>query len=206
MPADDLLLALVSPQAYWLLREWRRQNFGEQEAMRRALDGARREMLGMRASEPALRGASVSVRSKGLWSTFVKAHVRHKSVHDILAVRVVLRGDGTDADAYRALDALRAIWPAVPGRFKDYVASPKANGYQGLHDTLLMPCGRPFEVQIRTEAMHRDAEYGGAAHRRYKGPVAELSERIVMGIHGVGGLAPLRWPLLATPALVLATQ
>merc|ERR1719399_2490991 len=122
------MLAIVSPEAFWLLREWRMQAFGQQEALRRVLESARKQLGGLsRQPGSPLRGAAVSVRSKGLWSTFHKATVRRK------AVRVVL---AEEADVYSALDEIRALWPSVPGRFKDYAASPKANGYRGLHDTL----------------------------------------------------------------------
>lgn len=148
------MLALVSPEAFWLLREWRRQAFGELDLRRDVLDSTQQHIRSrsVQAGSP-LRGASVSVRSKGLWSTFHKAVVRHKEVHDVLAVRVVLRDD---ADVYAALQDIRTYYPSVPGRFKDYVLSPKANGYGALHDTLVLPCGRPFEIQLRTAAMHRE--------------------------------------------------
>ena len=174
MQADDIMLALISPQAYWLLREWRTEAFGVQEAMRCSLANARQQILRMSTAHRALRGVEVSVRHKGLWSTFHKATVRRKHVHDVLAVRVVLRGDDPD-DCYDALRALRERWSSVgDARFKDYVRFPKANGYQGLHDTLRLPCGRQFEVQIRTAAMHAHAEFGPASHRHYKGPDHQL--------------------------------
>jgi len=203
MPAEDLMLMLASPEAFWLLREWRRQAFGQLEATRAALHAARREIRAIAATPgSSLRGANVAVRSKGLWSTFHKACVRDKAVHDVLAVRVVLRGDAEDTDVYAALDAMRAEWPAVADRFKDYVARPKLNGYQGLHDTLLLPCGRPFEVQVRSEAMHREAEFGKAAHRKYKGAVSQLSRSMLTGI----AKGCVRWPLEGQQALALASR
>jgi len=193
---EDLILALVSPEAFWLLREWRREAFGWKESLRRVLEGTQRDLLAMgHAPGSPLRGATVSVRSKGLWSTFHKSNVRAKEVHDVLAVRVVLKGD--EARAYAALEEIRAQWPSVPGRFKDYVARPKANGYQGLHDTLILPGGRPFEIQIRTTAMHREAEFGMAAHRKYKGAVSQLSEKMLAGIADGRG----KWPMQPQLAL-----
>lgn len=216
MPADDVMLALVSPEAFWLLREWRKQAFGAQESLRRWLDGARKEILAMSDRHDVLRGAEVSVRSKGLWSTFHKATVRRKHVFDVLAVRVVLRGDDADA-CYDALEAIRARYSSAPGRFKDYVRFPKANGYRGLHDTLLLPCGRPFEIQIRNERMHREAEFGSAAHRRYKGGPIRLSQKMLSGIASgfasvissdsrADARAAMRWPLCAHTALALSVR
>lgn len=200
IPAEDLMLALVSPEAYWLLREWRRQTFGQQEAARESLDGARREITALsRAPGSPLRGASVSVRTKGLWSSFHKATVREKAVHDVLAVRVVLPDS---ADVYSALDELRALWPSAPARFKDYVAVPKPNSYRGLHDTLRLPDGRPFEIQIRTESMHREAEFGHASHRKYKASPSELAGKMLTGI--ADGRA--RWPMQPQTAIHIATK
>lgn len=210
LPADDAMLALVSPEAFWLLRSWRRENFGAQEALSDALDETRRQILALATEEgvESLRGAQVSVRAKGLWSTFVKATVREKAVHDVLAVRVVLKGDDEGA-CYEALEAIHAHWPSVGGRFKDYARFPKPNGYRGLHDTLRLPSGQLFELQIRTEGQHREAEWGTAAHRRYKGAPLELSQTVFSGL--ASGLAStgnpkLRWPLQPHIALTLAAR
>lgn len=166
--ADDVLLAMVAPGAFWLLLQWRRHTFGDVETFRRELDGARQTLLRPGGLEPGLLrgGATVSVRTKGLWSTFHKATVRGKAVHDVLALRVVVRGG--EEDCFGALASIRQLWPSVPGRFKDYISRPKANGYAALHDTVYLPGGQPVEVQIRTVAMHDHAEFGSAAHRRYK--------------------------------------
>ena len=203
LPADDVMLALVSPEAFWLLHEWRKSAFGEQVAMRDVLDTTRADLRSL------LPSATVSVRNKGLWSTFHKATVRQKEVHDVLAVRVVVRGDD-DYDVYDALQAIRTAYPSVADRLKDYVRFPKANGYQSLHDTLLLPTGQEFEIQIRTERMHAEAEVGTAAHRRYKqrGPVW-LSQQMLSGLaSGMaaadrGVVTPVRWPLPANTALSL---
>ena len=201
------MLALVSPEAFWLLHEWRKQTFGAQVSMRRVLDSTRERIRGMGEAGGVLRRATVSVRSKGLWSTFHKAHVREKRVHDVLAVRVVVRGD--DDDCYEALRTIREAYPSVGGRFKDYVRFPKPNGYQGLHDTLQLPNGQRFEIQIRTDGMHAQAEVGTAAHRRYKqrGPVW-LSTQLLSGLAGRAGrsVAPQRWPLPADTVLPLVTR
>src|SRR5690606_8092171 len=87
-------------------------------------------------------------------------------IHDVVAFRVILEG-GAEA-VYAALGIVHATWRPVPGRFKDYVALPKPNGYQSLHTTVIGPSGERMEVQIRTREMHRAAEFGIAAHWRYK--------------------------------------
>jgi len=112
--------------------------------------------------------ADVTGRPKHLWSIYEKMVVRGKEfddIHDLVGIRVVVP---TEKDCWAALGALHAIWPPVQGRFKDYINSPKFNLYQSLHTTVIGLDGKPIEVQVRTAAMHRRAEYGIAAHWGYK--------------------------------------
>jgi len=175
--AEDVLLALVAPDTYRLLVQWRRDMFGGERRIKEALAAARDDIV--RASDPVLMH-SVSVRSKGLWSTFHKACMRRQRVHDVLAVRLVVHGE--ESKCFSGMEAVRHLWPSVPGRTKDYVNRPKANGYQALHDTVLLPCGTPMEVQVRTQEMHRRAERGQASHRRYKGRAHELPAKLLSDI------------------------
>ena len=211
LPSDDVLLALASPHAYWLLREWRRRTFGDQIAAHALLSDARRQLLKQGYTEDALRGASVTVRTKGLFSTFHKAVVRRQKVHDVLALRVVLRKGLGDDSVFHAHEVVRRLWINQQGRQKDYVATPKSNGYRALHDTMVLPSGQAFEVQIRSRDMHLDAEYGTAAHRRYKGAIATLPLAVVSGYAQVSSASGrvrqqrVRWPLPAATALRIAS-
>src|SRR6201998_868754 len=111
--------------------------------------------------------AELEARVKGLYSLhrkIVRQERTLEQVYDLLAVRVVT---DTDRNCYPALGVVHHIWRPVPGRFKDYIAMPRPNLYQSLHSTVLHT-GQPFEVQIRTQEMHRIAEEGVAAHWKYK--------------------------------------
>jgi len=119
--------------------------------------------------------ASVTGREKHVYSTYrkmVEKRLSFSEVHDIHGVRVIVKDVHS---CYLALGALHALYKPIPGKFKDYIAIPKANGYQSLHTALIGPYGGPVEVQIRTEEMHRLAESGVASHWMYKDDPESLS-------------------------------
>jgi GTP pyrophosphokinase len=137
-------------------------------------------VLSARLADAGLR-AEVTGRLKDLASIQAKMDreaVSLDEIYDVIAFRLIL--PGPTSDAYAALGIVHSIWRPVPGRFKDYVALPKPNGYQSLHTTVIGPYGERMEVQIRTRAMHDEAEFGIAAHWRYKagrGAVGEPDDR-----------------------------
>ncbi len=113
--------------------------------------------------------AEVSGRLKEVYSLYKKLQdqqVTVDEIYDLIAFRVVV--DGTPGTCYGALGIVHSLWKPVPGRFKDYIAMPKPNGYQSIHTSVIGPYGERMEVQIRTQEMHRVAELGIAAHWKYK--------------------------------------
>jgi guanosine-3',5'-bis(diphosphate) 3'-pyrophosphohydrolase len=130
------------------------------------------EVKGVLSAKLAEAGlaADITGRQKDLSSIHAKMEkqgVTLEKIYDVIAFRIIL--DGPNESVYHALGLVHAIWPPVPGRFKDYVALPKANGYQSLHTTVIGPYGERMEVQLRTRDMHQNAELGIAAHWKYKG-------------------------------------
>ncbi|KQY25075.1 GTP pyrophosphokinase [Cellulomonas sp. Root485] len=126
-----------------------------------------REQVGADLGKAKIR-ATVTGRPKHYYSIYQKMIVRGRDfadIYDLVGVRVLV---DSVRDCYAALGALHARWNPVPGRFKDYIAMPKFNLYQSLHTTVIGPGGKPVEIQIRTHDMHRRAEYGVAAHWKYK--------------------------------------
>jgi GTP diphosphokinase / guanosine-3',5'-bis(diphosphate) 3'-diphosphatase len=148
----------------------------------KAARGNRREMIGrtLEAVKKKLADSAIEAvvqgREKHVYSTYRKMidkHLSFSEVHDIFGIRVIVKDVPS---CYLALGALHALYKPIPGKFKDYIAIPKANGYQSIHTDLIGPHGVPVEVQVRTEQMHRLAESGVASHWMYKDDSDRLSE------------------------------
>jgi len=125
------------------------------------------EQVSKKMAENGIKG-DVYGRNKHLFSIFKKMKNKHKQfdeIYDIFAVRAIV---DTVGDCYAVLGIVHDMYKPMPGRFKDYIAMPKANMYQSLHNTLIGPAGEPFEIQIRTYEMQKTSEYGIAAHWKYK--------------------------------------
>lgn len=168
---EDLSFRYLYPRRYEVLSKAVRAARGN----RREVVGKIREAIERRLGDAGIE-AAVTGREKNLYSIYSKMHDKHLSfanVHDIYGVRVIVKDVPT---CYLALGTLHGLYKPIPGKFKDYIAIPKANGYQSLHTTLFGPFGMPIEVQIRTGEMHKIAEAGVASHWLYKSSDASLSE------------------------------
>ncbi|QGN49829.1 RelA/SpoT family protein [Micromonospora sp. WMMC415] len=176
---EDLAFGTLFPKRY----EEINRLIGEHQPQREALLRQVTQKVGTDLKAAKVK-AEVTGRPKHLYSIYQKMIVRGRDfndIYDLVGVRILV---DTVRDCYAALGSTHANWQPVPGRFKDYIAMPKFNMYQSLHTTVIGPTGKPVEMQIRTYAMHRTAEFGIAAHWKYKehkgtqivGPPAHIDE------------------------------
>ncbi len=160
---DDLSLKYYEPEVYnQLVKDLNERKTEREEFVQQIVAEVSKHM------ENAHIKAKVYGRVKHLFSIYKKMVNQNKTldqVYDLFAVRIIV---DSVKDCYAALGVIHEMYTPIPGRFKDYIAMPKANMYQSLHTTLIGPSGQPFEIQIRTEEMHKTAEYGIAAHWKYK--------------------------------------
>lgn len=161
---EDLAFPYVDPDAANHTAEMRKLKTKETES---GLARTQKELEGELAKK-GLTAFSTDIRMKGLWSLHQKLKRKRDDIsliHDIAALRIVV---STIEDCYTTLGAVHALYKPLPGEFKDYIAFPKPNGYQSLHTTVVTPEAGIVEIQIRTEEMHRDAQFGIASHMSYK--------------------------------------
>jgi GTP diphosphokinase / guanosine-3',5'-bis(diphosphate) 3'-diphosphatase len=160
---EDLAFAVLHPKIYMEIESLVKSRSPERDAfVETVIDAVNEDLRGAKIK------AEVSGRPKQFYSIYQKMVNRGRDftdIHDLTGIRILV---SSIRDCYAALGAVHARWNPMPGRFKDYIATPKFNLYQSLHTTVFGPEGRPVEIQIRTVEMHQRAEFGVAAHWKYK--------------------------------------
>jgi guanosine-3',5'-bis(diphosphate) 3'-pyrophosphohydrolase len=165
---EDLAFSTLHPRKYEEIKAMVSERRADREEhVREAAMTLQREL------EKVDIPAEISGRAKHFYSIYDKMAKKGREfneIYDLTAMRVIAErgGDEGTRDCYGALGLIHSLWKPMPGRFKDYVAMPKLNGYQALHTTVIGPEGRPLEIQVRTREMHETAEFGVAAHWLYK--------------------------------------
>jgi GTP pyrophosphokinase len=175
---EDLSYRTLDPDTYYEIRRRVKKKLPEREAIvKKAIDILQKEISGAGIQ------LNITGRAKHFYSIYEKMCRKNLSVdqlYDLLAVRVIV---DTVVECYTVLGIVHTLWKPIPGQFDDYIANPKNNMYQSLHTTVVGPSAEPLEVQIRTWEMHELAEYGVAAHWRYKekreGTVDSLDQKLV---------------------------
>jgi len=168
---QELAFSHLYPMRYRVLAKATKNARGNRrEMITRTLDAVKKKL-----ADSGIE-ATVYGREKHVYSTYrkmIEKHLTFSEVHDIFGLRVIVKDVPT---CYLAMGALHGLYKPIPGKFKDYIAIPKANGYQSIHTDLIGPYGVPVEVQVRTDQMHRLAESGVASHWLYKDDTEKLSE------------------------------
>ncbi|MBQ9276097.1 MAG: bifunctional (p)ppGpp synthetase/guanosine-3',5'-bis(diphosphate) 3'-pyrophosphohydrolase [Clostridia bacterium] len=160
---EDLAMKYLLPDEYHYITE----NVAKKRSERQGFLDTICDQIRLKLKEMGIHG-EVNGRPKHFYSVYKKMHKLHMDIdqiYDLLAVRIIV---DSVKDCYTMLGEIHTMWKPMPGRFKDYIAMPKANNYQSLHTTVVTPYNETFEIQIRTYEMHKIAEYGVAAHWKYK--------------------------------------
>ena len=170
---EDICLKYLDPEAYYDLAEKVSQRKGDRQKIIDAVIEDVREALDEYNFKYEIMG-----RSKHFYSIYRKMKYQNKQldeIFDLSAIRIIVE---TVRECYAVLGVVHTMWKPIPGKFKDYIAMPKPNMYQSLHTTVIGDNGSPFEIQIRTVEMHRIAEYGIAAHWKYKEGIKSDKEEV----------------------------
>ncbi len=160
---EDLAFRYLEPEKYYeIARKLEQRRLDREKFINQAI-----EILKNHLAKAGIE-AEITGRPKHIYSIYQKMkrkNVDLDQIYDLYGIRIIVK---EVRDCYAALGVVHSIWPPIPGEFDDYIATPKDNMYRSLHTAVVGPGGKPMEVQIRTEEMHRVAEYGIAAHWRYK--------------------------------------
>ncbi len=175
---EDLAMKYLYPEAYESLVRDLAKHRDQHEAVIQKVINILRATLESHQVKAEIQGRTKHLYS--IWKKMQRQGIGLNSVYDIMAVRVICSG-GADT-CYKVLGLIHSRWPPIPGRFRDFIAAPKENGYQSLHTTVLGPQNQRVEIQIRTHEMHRIAEEGVASHWKYKEGVRgeyDLEDKLV---------------------------
>lgn len=161
---EDLALKALNPEAYQYIKDFLLAKRSERTEYLKRVEKA----IYRASAEEGITDLLVSTRAKHFYSIYLKMKKRKKKIDEIYDIHGVRILCNTTNECYTLLGVIHKLWPPIEGRFKDYIAMPKANQYQSLHTTVMSYNGKLLEIQIRTKAMHYTAEYGVAAHWAYK--------------------------------------
>src|SRR3989338_5620104 len=164
MELEDLSLKYLNPEAYQKIsKKIKQTRMDRQDKIERTLQVIREKL-----EKNDMKNFEVAGRPKHIYSIFKKMEARNlefEQIYDVIAFRIIVN---SLSECYEALGIIHSVWKPVPGRFKDFIAMPKANSYQSLHTTVIGPDGDRIEIQIRTQEMNQISEEGIAAHWEYK--------------------------------------